>query len=166
MSLMLRVSLPAVLLALMAVLPGCGQAEQTGQVDSVEKPADPADHHDVPITEADVKMPANYQEAVARVKSYRDAIREGVSGSEPAVAHRPLDELDIVLRKLPTIARDSGVKEEQLETVNLAARQLRDSFNQVHAAIDERRSPDYASVEESIEKSIQQLEAIAQPTEG
>ena len=66
-----------------------------------------------------------------------------------------------MLRKLPKIARDSGVPEEKLETVNLSSRELRDLFNKVHAAIDEKRSPDYAAVAEQIDQAISRLEQVS-----
>ena len=91
---------------------GCGSAPPAPVPGATEH----ADHHDVPITEADVQMPANYAEAVVRIKGYRDAIRTAAQGTEPELAHRPLDELDIVLNRLPEIARDHGVPKGQWET--------------------------------------------------
>jgi hypothetical protein len=129
------------------------------------KPAQPADPHDVPITEADVRMPANYAEAVSRIKSYRDAIRDAADSETPSVAHLSLDELDIVLRKLPEIARNSGVPLENLKTVNLSARELREWFNKVHAAIDEKRKPDFPAVADKIQQAIDRLGSVI-PKEG
>ncbi len=126
--------------------------------------ADGHDHHDVPITEADVQMPANYAEAVTRIQGYRDAIRSAATGAEPELAHRPLDELDIVLNRLPEIARDSGVPKQQWEAINTGARELRNLFNQVHAAIDEHHEPDYAAVAQPIDEQIAKLtQALATP---
>jgi len=126
--------------------------------------AEGQDHHDVPITEADVQMPANYAEAVTRIQSYRDAIRTAATGADPELAHRPLDELDIVLNRLPEIARDSGVPKQQWEAINTGARELRNLFNQVHAAIDEHRKPDYAAVAQPIDEQIAKLtQALATP---
>lgn len=136
---------------------GCGSAPPAPSTGATEH----ADHHDVPITEADVQMPANYAEAVVRIKGYRDAIRTAAQGTEPELAHRPLDELDIVLNRLPEIARDHGVPKERWETVNTAGRELRNLFNQVHAAIDEHRKPDYTAVAQPIDEQIAKLEQAA-----
>jgi hypothetical protein len=152
-------SLPAIVL-----LGGCRQSDDSAQNSSPAAPA-PADHHDVPITKADVEMPANYADAVVRINEYRDAIQTGAGGENPHLAHRPLDELDIVLRELPAMARDSGVPAEKLEAVNLAARELRSLFNQVHAAIDESRPPNYSAVAEKVDAAIGRLEAVL-PTAG
>lgn len=152
-------SLPALVL-----LGGCQQSDDSAQNSSPASPA-PVDHHDAPITKADVDMPANYADAVVRIKAYRDAIRTGAGGENPHTAHRPLDELDIVLRELPAMARDSGVPAESLEAVNLAARELRSLFNQVHAAIDESRPPNYSAVAEKVDAAIIRLEAVL-PTAG
>ena len=157
---------------------GCGKSDEASKADSgnaspssdhkhedAEAGEGHANHsesdpHDHPITEADVEMPANYAEAVSRIKSYRDAIREGAGSDTPGLAHRPLDELDIVLRKLPAIARDSGVPPEKLETINLSARELRDLFNQVHEAIDENRAADFPAVADKIQEAISRLETV------
>jgi hypothetical protein len=146
----------------LGLLFGCGGTSPTPQSDSTNAVAEP-DPHDVPITEADVQMPASYAEAIPRIKSYRDSIRSESQGATPAKAHRALDELDIVLNKLPALARDSGVPKERWETVNTTSREIRDLFNQVHSAIDEKRKPDYGAVSAAIEAAIGRLEAIATP---
>ncbi len=158
MDLSLRVFSLAVLLTCPLVLGGCGSSTTVKPSPTAAPATDP---HDVPITEADVKMPANYADAIARIKQYRDAIRDGAGSPNPAVAHRPLDELDIVLSKLPGIARDSGVPQEHWETVNVASRELRTLFNQVHAAIDDKKTPDYNAVAKPIEDAIGRLESVA-----
>jgi len=120
------------------------------------------DHDDVAITEADVKLPSTYADALPQIRGYRDTIRTAIEASTPGKAHRALDELDIVLGKLPSIAKDSGVPKEQWESINTAAQDLRNLFNQVHAAIDEKREPDYQAVAEPIEQAIVKLEQVAQ----
>ena len=152
---------PVTVLVASLLFSGCQKSENTAQNQAAEL----ADPHDVPITEADVQMPSNYAEAVDRVKSYRDAIRDAAGSDTPGLAHRPLDELDIVLQKLAAIARDSGVPAESLKTVNLSARELRNLFNEVHAAIDEKRPPNFSAVAERIEQAIGRLET-AVPTIG
>lgn len=139
------------LLALVALV-GCAQ-----------KPAAQTAAHnpdDVPITEADVKLPASYAAALPRIAAYRDTIRGAIEAGTPGKAHRSLDELDIVLNKLPSIAKQSGIPNEQWETVNTAAQELRKLFNQVHSAIDENREPDYQAVAEPIEGAIEKLEQV------
>jgi hypothetical protein len=120
------------------------------------------ENDDVAITEADVKIPTTYAEALPQIKGYRDTIRTAIEAGTPGNAHRALDELDIVLNKLPTIAKGSGVPKEQWETINTTARELRDSFNQVHSAIDEKREPDYKAVAEQIDQAIVKLEQVPQ----
>ena len=145
-----------VLLQLVGLLLGCGAKSPTPQSDSTNGTATP-DPHDVPITEADVQMPAGYAAAIPRIRAYRDTIRTESQGATPANAHRALDELNIVLGKLPTLARDSGVPKERWETINTTARELRNLFNQVHSAIDAGRKPDYAALANPIENGITRL---------
>jgi len=147
-------------------LVGCGE-RKSNVTNSTEADAaghgDAAEHanpHDVPITEADVEMPADYSAALARIEGYRDTIRTEASGDVPERAHRPLDELDIVLAKLTEIARDSGVPKESWEEVNTASRELRDLFNTIHADIDAGAKPDYDAVAEGIDKTIARLGAV------
>jgi hypothetical protein len=133
---------------------GCGQAE------TPKAPAVAPDPDDAAITEADVKMPASYSEAIPQIKSYRDSIRGAIDAGTPTKAHRPLDELDVVLKKLPSIAKDSGIPKDHWETVNTTAQELRNSFNQVHSAIDEKREPDYKAIAEPIDQAIEKLEQV------
>jgi hypothetical protein len=144
------------LLSLITVTLGCGKTE-TARV-----PAPTTENEDVAITEADVKIPATYAEALPQIKGYRDTIRDAIAAGTPGKAHRALDELDIVLKKLPSIAKDSGVPAEHWETVNTSAQELRSSFNKVHASIDARLKPDYQPVAEPIDEAIAKLEQVPQ----
>jgi len=73
-----------------------------------------------------------------------------------------LDELDIVLRKLAEIAREHDVPREKWETVNTAARELRNRFNKLHSAIDAGEKPDYAPEAEEIDKGIERLKSVTE----
>jgi hypothetical protein len=139
---------------LLAVTVGCAKTEAPK--------AAPVDHDDVAITEADVKLPATYAEALPQIKGYRDTIRTAIDAGTPNKAHRSLDELDIVLDKLPGIAKDSGIPKEKWETVNTAAQELRSLFNKVHSAIDAKREPDYKAVAELIDQELAKLEQVTQ----
>lgn len=145
------------LLSLFAVALGCGKSEAPKTPEAAA-----VDPHDVPITEADVSLPATYAEALPQINGYRDTIRKEIEAGTPSHAHRSLDELDIVLDKLPTIAKDSGVPKEQWETVNTTAQELRRLFNQLHSAIDAHRAPDYTAVAEPIDQAIGKLEQVPQ----
>ncbi len=158
MTLCLRSLLLAITGAMCLSLFGCSQADKSTEAEQTAAPAHDPD--DVPITEADVEMPGNYEEAIPRITSYRDTIRGAIEAGTPSKAHRPLDELDIVLNKLPSIAKDSGIPQEQWETINTSAQELRGLFNQVHSAIDEKREPDYNAVAESVDQAIEKLEQV------
>ena len=158
----LRSSTAVIVAASLLSLVGCGQTEKpkaqtSGQAQTSAPVADP---DDVPITEADVKLPATYAEAIPQIKSYRDTIRSAIEAGTPSKAHRALDELDIVLKKLASIARDSGIPKEQWEAVNTSAQELRNLFNKVHSAIDAKLKPDYKAVAEPIDQTIDKLEQV------
>ena len=123
--------------------------------------AEPAhDPDDVPITEADVERPADYDAAVSRIEGYRDSIRDDIAAARPTRAHRALDELDIVLDWLPEIARDGGVPRERWEEVNTAAQGLRESFNAVHAQIDAGEAPDFDAVAADVDEALARLRSV------
>jgi hypothetical protein len=162
-------------LTMLALLPllglmfsiGCGsQDEPAPNSDSKTGTTAPAhDPDDVPLTESQKDSlrqgVKNYADALARVKSYRDTIRDAVAAGDPTKAHRPLDELDVVLEHLPAVARDNNVPRTEWETVNTSAQQLRDSFNKVHAQIDGGEKPDYQAVSGDIDGAIGRLEAVS-----
>ena len=64
------------------------------------------------------------------------------------------------MNKLPSIAKDSGIPNEKWETINTAAQELRNAFNELHSAIDAKREPDYKAVAEPIDQAIAKLEQV------
>jgi hypothetical protein len=153
---------------------GCGRSEQAKSTQDGAKSNEIVhdhgdgtgthahDPHDVAITEAEVKKPVDFKDAVARIKSYRDAIQRDTATETPGLAHRPLDELDIVLKWLPAIARDSNVPKSQWETINTTSQDLRGLFEKVHKNIDDKKNPDFPGVAQSVKDGIEKLEAAAE----
>ena len=146
---------------------GCGsQNEPAAESDPPAGAAAPAhDPDDIPLTEQQKESlrqgVRSYGEALGKIKSYRDTIRDAVAAGNPAKAHRPLDELDVVLEHLPTVARNHNVPRAEWETVNTSAQLLRDSFNKVHAQIDAGEKPDYQAVSGDVDAAIGRLEAAS-----
>jgi hypothetical protein len=161
----LTIALPSLLLAL-ALLQGC-RKDQPAAPDAGEAGTGAVhDPDDVPITEADVEKPADYESAASRIESYRDTIRDEIAAGRPSKSHRALDEADIVLNWLPEIARDSGVPKDQWEAVNTTAQTVRELLNRVHANIDAGQEPDYAAVSEDLDQAIAELKAIQAESNG
>ena len=114
---------------------------------------------DVLITATDVKRPEDYADAVARIKSYRDSIRDEIAAGRPAKAHRPMDELTFVLEWLPEIAADSNISKQKQAEIKNAVVALRNSFDKVHAKIDAGNDANYKSIAADVEREINVLEA-------
>lgn len=154
-------------LALFAVLPlfliGCSPSAPVvtpTPADPDHRHAEGQDHtHDVPITKADVKMPATFLELVSRIETYRDQIKAAIEAGKPETGHRALDELEIVLEETMTLAQDS-VKEEQLTEVNEARQKIKNAFLELHQSIAKEK-PDYASKEAAIQSAIEKLKQLA-----
>ncbi len=176
----MNVRFPFVVLLSVAVVSlgfmiGCGPQDPAGsdpdaaQSDEGDNQAGQIDPHDVPITEEQEqqlrKETATLAGAVAKIKEFRDTVeRETQDGipENPFDAHQALDKADIIVQWLPQIARDSGVAKEHWETVNIAANELRESFDKVHQNIDDKVDPDFASVKQQMDAKIVELEAITQ----
>ena len=156
--------------AALGLLAGCGG--ETEKPKESETPGTNAqtnhDPDDVALTQEEIeaieKGIADYADALAKIKAFRDTIRDSIAAGTPSKAHRPLDELDVVLNRLPEVARESNVPKSDWENVNTTGQQLRDLFNKVHANIDAGEAPDYGAVSEDIDKVIATLEGI-KPTE-
>jgi hypothetical protein len=144
--------------------PGCHHSETTAEDrDAHAGPGHHDDHDpdDVPISEADVAMPANFRDAVERIAAYCHAIEQAVTAGHPSKAHRPLDEADIVLSKFMPIVRDSGVPRRQWETINVTAREIREQLAVVHEAIDAgKESITYPA--EAIGAALEQLKSLTE----
>ena len=76
------------------------------------------------------------------------------------MAHRSLDELDVVLEYLPTVARNNNIPKSQWENVNTSTQQIRESFNKLHAQIDGGEKVDYAAVAGDIDAALASLEGV------
>lgn len=129
-------------------------------------PTQVSDPDDIPIKEADVTKPKDFADAVSRIETYRNTIRDEIAAGRPTKAHRGLDELDYVLKWLPGIAQESGIAKDLADKVGISAKAIQDAFNQVHSRIDDRKEPDYASVSASIDSSIEELKKIAAAPKG
>jgi outer membrane murein-binding lipoprotein Lpp len=169
-----RIGLALIALALTSVaFTGCGDTKKKEVSKSTEKTTKngekaAVDPHDVPMTEAEIEKlkgeVKSYDTAVTRIKSYRDTIRDKIAADKPTEAHRSLDELDLILGWLPESAKDSGVPRENWEEVSTSAQTLRDSFNELHTAIDANKDPDYSAVSNTIDAAVAKLEAVPKGT--
>jgi hypothetical protein len=157
----------------LSALTGCGpqnvdSAGENGNQadDSGEGHVDP---HDVPLTDEQKQQlreeTAKFPDAIAKVKQLRDVVEQETKDGlpeNPLDVHQALDKLDLVTELLPDIARESGVPKEHWLTINAAADELRESFDQVHQNIDNKADPDFTSVQEKIDAKLSELEGIAQ----
>lgn len=146
------------------LLAGCGRdSSDTGPARTAE--ATPQhDPHDVPLTEEEIAQlkeeTARYEDAIARIKRFQETIQQETTAGDPSKAHRALDNLNVVLERLPEAARDSGVPRNKWQEVNETAQQLRELFDQVHARIDAGEDPDYQAVAGEIDRGIQKLASV------
>ncbi len=83
------------------------------------------EEEETPITEADIDMPRDFRSAVDRLKQYQQQVLAAIAAGHLHDAHRPLDELDLVIAKLMVLARDSGLPRRDWEEINLTRRELR-----------------------------------------
>lgn len=158
-----RCLLSLVLWVALAALVGCQPVASSATNDVAN--LDVVDPDDIPITEADVEMPADYTSAVQRTRAYRDAIRTAIQNGKPSKAHRPLDEADLVLRRLPEIARDSGVPRRYWEQIVVASEDLNELWGEIHAKIDAHQTPDYSSLQEAIDDAVDRIASVERQTE-
>lgn len=181
----MKAHFPSVMLVLVGLVSltlafGCGSPDQAAstpddqdnqevaQADHGHEHAEAVDPHDVPLTEEQKEQlkadTAKFADAIAQIKKYRDTIQEETKAGipeNPFEAHQALDRVDLVLQWLPNIARDSSVPKENWEAVNVAANELRESFEKVHQNIDDKADPDFASVGQQIDAKLTELDAIA-----
>ena len=141
---------------------GCTKdSETTAPTDTTAENVTAEHPNDVPLSEEEIDAlkneTASFDDALAKIESYRDTIRDAIAADEPPKSHRPLDELDVVLEHVPTAARNSQIPRSQWETINTTAQQIREMFNRVHAQIDAGESPNYDAVSDEIEAAIAKL---------
>jgi hypothetical protein len=166
---MLTRTLQLFALACLVFLVGCGQSKSTDNNGTANKqtnktPGEHADPHDIPLTEDEIKKlhedTASWAAAVEHIKKFRDTIKTETTGGTPAKAHRALDLLDHVLKRLTEIAQNSNVPTDDRNFIGESSGKLRDAFNSVHENIDAGKAPDYESVAAEIDEAVEALAAI------
>lgn len=166
--LMRTFSFPAFAIVAIGLIVGCGRTEQADTKATMSREQDESsdayDPHDMPLTAEEIAQlkeeTAQYEDAIEHIQQYQRTIQQETTQGKPAKGHRALDNLDVVLERLPAAARDSGVPREKWQEVNETAQKLRDLFNQVHANIDAGTDPNYDAVAAEIEQGIETLAAI------
>ncbi|HJT31199.1 MAG TPA: hypothetical protein VJ783_04055 [Pirellulales bacterium] len=141
-----------------AALAGCQPVASSATSDTSAAAADGAEQ--APAAETEVALPADYAAAVQRITDYRDAIRAAVVGGDLEQAHHPLDEADVVLRRLPEIARHSGIPRRWWEQIVVASEDLNELWGQIHEAIDAHQTPDYSSLQEAIDDAVDRIASV------
>lgn len=145
---------------LLAVHAGCQQSATSSDTAGDTPALVDNEEEETPITAADVPLPADYADAVKRLFEYREAVRRAVASGHLHDAHRPLDETNIALERLPAIAKASGVPRRKWETIVVAADDLAEALDAIHADIDAGRSPDYEAHAPAIDDALHRLETI------
>lgn len=143
------------------LLCGCNQGAMAPHAQTAEVASD-AGGEEAPVTEADVPMPADYAEAIERLCGYRDAIQKAVDSGQLHDAHRPLDETNIAIERLPALARSSGVPRNDWEQVVVAGEDLAEALDEIHSQIDAGQKPDYAAHAAAIDEALARLKAAGQ----
>lgn len=142
--------------------PSCGGCQpEDGPTKSANAAAPDEAEEETPLTAADVPPPADYADAVKRLDDYHDAIRRAIASGHFHDAHRPLDETNIALERLPAVAKASGVPRRDWEAVVTAGDDLGEALASIHDAIDAGRSPDYETHAPAIDGALQQLRSLA-----
>ncbi|HEX7446741.1 MAG TPA: hypothetical protein VF306_04300 [Pirellulales bacterium] len=147
----------------LAVLSGCQPVPSSATTDAAHTETE--EPNDAPLGEAEVQLPADYPAAMRQIVEYRDAIRTAVESGDLEQAHHPLDEADVVLRRLPEIARDSGVPRRHWEQVVVASEDLNELWGEIHAAIDEHQAPDYSTRQKAIDDAVERLQSVPRETQ-
>jgi hypothetical protein len=141
----------------------CGQAKLGLESPSAEAPPEFAAHD--PHAPTNFAVPPDYSSAVPWVRERVAAVQAAVRSGRPHDAHEPLDELTVVLFRLPYLARDSEVPKSHWETINTSARALRRALDHVHEHIDAEEAvpPSLLAV---LDEPLSRLQAVAAATEA
>ncbi len=123
------------------------------------------DHHDheeeSPFDESKVVVPPRYGDAVERIAALSSDMDRLIRAGDLCHAHPTLDELDLVLQRLMPVAQQDNVPRKRWEGINLAARQLRLTLNEIHEALDEHRDPELSKRAGEIDRALSALRSAA-----
>ena len=94
-----------------------GHAAHDHQGDGHDHAADA--HHDKPLTEKDVEIPATFAAGVDRLKELHGAIAKAIEQGEFAKVHQVAEEAALVARKMKELARKEVPEDRQTEAGRL-----------------------------------------------
>ena len=137
-----------------------GDGHDHGKSGSAHDDHGDTDHEHAHLTEADLDLPKDFAGAVARIKTCNDSVREALKQGDAHEAHKPADELVILVGKLLPLARDGGVPKARWKEINLLAKELGSQLDKLHAAVDSDKATGNEAILTAIDTTVAELEKV------
>src|SRR5262245_42147020 len=118
------------------------------------------EHHDKPLTEKDVKMPASFKEGVARLEELHKKIEHHIEHDELAKVHRVAEEMALVAKKMKELAGKEIAEDRQVEAGRLC-NEVAGYYKPIDEAADAGKKAETQALHKKMGGAIAKLKALA-----
>lgn len=117
--------------------------------------------HSAADTQARVKKLASYAEAMHAMGELREQIEHLIESGNLLKVHPPAQGITEIAKRLPELAKKSGIPASQWKAINIQSRELANMFDEIDVVADAKKKPETEAVFAKMEKLIDGLKAFA-----
>ena len=100
------------------------------------------------------------------IDELREQIEHLIESGKLTDVHPPAQHIAIIAKRLPELAKKSGISQEQWKGINTQSRDLANMFDEIDEAADAGKKPETEAAFARIVKLIDSLKAHAKHAEG
>ena len=103
----------------------------------------------------------NFGAGVTMLKEHYQEIKLAFEAEQPEGAHDALHCIGDLLENLPKLAKQAGLDDDQMTTVQQSVDKMFEAYGQVDDAMHHNQTPDYAAVAKTLDDEMAALEKLA-----
>ena len=117
--------------------------------------------HSAEDVKAMVDKLASYADAMHEIEEHREHIEHLIEGGKLADVHPPAEVISMIAKRLPELAKKSGIPHEHWKDINTQSRDLANMFDEIDEAADAGKKPETEAAFAKMVKLIDGLKAHA-----
>ena len=116
--------------------------------------------HGAADIEERVKKLASYDEAMHAMGELREQVKHLIESGNLLKVHPPAQGITEIAKRLPELAKKSGIPTSQWRDINIQSRELANMFDEIDVVADAKKKPETEAVFAKMEKLIDGLKAF------
>ena len=122
--------------------------------------------HSAADMKAQVEKLASYADAMHEIEEHREQIEHLIEAGKLADVHAPAEVISMIAKRLPELAKKSGIPQEHWKNINTQSRDLANMFDEIDEAADAGKRSETEAAFARMVKLIDSLKAHAKHAEG